>query len=888
MTNPVTSNIGLNKIDRTSPSTTYFDLEKYIDQNADAVDQFAGETSDSINALEKRLDTEERREVVLQPGLQIVNAERSAPFKLSGVKGRTLVNLAGRKSYVSNNDPSIVTLNVAVNSIYNNTDTINVAIKNTNEGYIVYKQASNSHYSIGTGKYYMISADVKINSFSGAGQIKVGGTVEGATDADKTKIGVWQRVYHTIKVGSNNALNIIIGTCYAAGVFATANFDVKNISFYEISQEEDTIFRTLSPEQRNIKYPYVDSVQPVRNPYAIRYGENLAPTLFEGSVESSTKVLSEYSAIVKATGSTIVEYRSELIPALPNTKYTLRAKITLNGLEKYDGVYVDVLGYDEAGLYVLDTPGTSVSGTGTGTDIFATPANIKTMEVRIVAPQGATVGDYVIEDITLNLGATVKTHKPREDCILALQTDLYSDPVTGANADEVFEKDGQYFRLAKWSRRVLDGSINWVGSFPFTGFKSVRYPLTNVVVRSAIGVKYDGEILNEYGGIDAPDKVTVDNDNAYVWISNADSGWGNNYTPTVDEIKAYFMGWKMYDENVNNDGTSIYNGGTGSLKRWTPLDSYDSTRYHGMFNGSGVPTQRPNSTNATGYAVMRYVQSYQLVYQLTTPIIEPIVSEGMLTFNEGNNQVEVGTGLVVRENAPLLGVPGQAVAMGDMGNPSVYKIDKFIRSYKDGRPDPSWYASNLNPYGKEKARINWANFSEASIYTMTYLMLDKSPIVPFTGSYTANEKAMLQELTDAVKQNTTAVSVLMNKKADKDTLEWITPTLINGWIPYSTGAGFGYPSAQYMKDPQGFIYLRGLVKKGAPPQSVIFYLPAGYRPKENITFVTISFDDVSATEQMARIKISPDGAVTYMIGPVLSSAGDVSWVSLNLPPFTLQ
>ena len=192
MTNPVTPNIGLNKIDRTSPSTTYFDLEKYIDQNADAVDRFAGETNESINALGKRLDTEERREVVLQPGLQIVNAERSAPFKLSGIKGRTLVNLAGRKSYVSNNDPSIVTLNVAVNSIYNNTDTINVDIKNTNEGYIVYKQVSNSHYSIDTGKYYMISADVKINSISGAGQIKVGGTVEGATDADITNIGVWQ------------------------------------------------------------------------------------------------------------------------------------------------------------------------------------------------------------------------------------------------------------------------------------------------------------------------------------------------------------------------------------------------------------------------------------------------------------------------------------------------------------------------------------------------------------------------------------------------------------------------------------------------------------------------------------------------------------------------
>ena len=53
MTNPVTPNLGLNKIDRTSPSTTYFDLEKYIDQNADAVDRFAGGTSDAVGALRK-------------------------------------------------------------------------------------------------------------------------------------------------------------------------------------------------------------------------------------------------------------------------------------------------------------------------------------------------------------------------------------------------------------------------------------------------------------------------------------------------------------------------------------------------------------------------------------------------------------------------------------------------------------------------------------------------------------------------------------------------------------------------------------------------------------------------------------------------------------------
>ncbi|ETT58712.1 hypothetical protein MHI43_27150 [Paenibacillus sp. FSL H8-0457] len=889
MTNPVTPNIGLNKIDRTSPSTTYFDLEKYIDQNADAVDRFAGETSASIDALEKRLDTEERREVVLQPGLQIVNAERSAPFKLSGIKGRTLVNLAGRKSYVSNNDPSIVTLNVAVNSIYNNTDTINVDIKNTNEGYIVYKQVSNSHYSIDTGKYYVISADVKINSISGTGQIKVGGTVEGATDADKTKIGVWQRVYHTIKVGSNNALNIIIGTCYAAGVFATANFDIKNISFYEISQVEDTIFRTLSPEQRNIKYPYVNSVTPVRNPYAIRYGENLAPTLFEGTVERSTKMLSEYSALVKATGETVVEYRSNLIPAIPNTKYTLRAIITHNGIEKYNGVYVDVLGYDEAGLYVLDTPGTSVGGTGTGTDTFATPANIKTMEVRIVAPQDAAVGDYVVEDITLNLGATVRTHKPREDCILTLQTDLFADPLTDANADEVFEKDGQYFKLAKWKHVVIDNLIgNFVipinqGNVP-RGAKIVYIqPVipdgsrTNAAL-PAFMTKFDGKIMKykiENNALNTFDDFllnTAYQNKIQIVVSDTDSGWGDNYTPTADEIRAYFMGWKMYD---GSGSAGVPYNGTG-LKAWVNL--VQSL----VGNRSNWTTTLP-TTPAVEWT------PYQLVYQLATPTVEPIVSEGMLKFNEGDNQIEVGTGIVVRESVKPYRVPSNGNTVinstypGEEISKTKMKVDKFLYVYENGMTDnTSWTFERHAPYAYGIERlymVGGGRYDPAAAYSVTYLTLDKSPIVSFSGSYAANEKVMLQELTDAVQQKATAVSVLMNKKVDKDaSVVWITPTLLNGWNAFNSSTHFTFG---FSKDSEGFVHGRGLITGGVGNVgTVIAKLPPGYRPIKILSFPTLCLNGTAPYPTI--IDINPNGDVIFS-----SNAYNTS-VMLYLPPFLAE
>ncbi|WJH30949.1 hypothetical protein N6H13_10410 [Paenibacillus sp. CC-CFT742] len=103
MNEPKTPNLGLNKIDRSSPSKTYFDLDKYLDQNWEKVDGFAEqvegkaeETAAQVSGIQERLDTEKRRSVTLEPGLQIINAERASPFKLEGLKGRTLVNLLGR------------------------------------------------------------------------------------------------------------------------------------------------------------------------------------------------------------------------------------------------------------------------------------------------------------------------------------------------------------------------------------------------------------------------------------------------------------------------------------------------------------------------------------------------------------------------------------------------------------------------------------------------------------------------------------------------------------------------------------------------------------------------------------------------------------------------
>jgi len=55
---------------------------------------------------------------------------------------------------------------------------------------------------------------------------------------------------------------------------------------------------------------------------------------------------------------------------------------------------------------------------------------------------------------------------------------------------------------------------------------------------------------------------------------------------------------------------------------------------------------------------------------------------------------------------------------------------------------------------------------------------------------------------------------------------WIAPTLLNSWANYLPGT---YEVAGYLKDPLGFVHLRGSIKSGASG-STAFVLPAGYRP----------------------------------------------------------
>ncbi|MBD8838720.1 pyocin knob domain-containing protein [Paenibacillus sp. FSL K6-4396] len=755
MNEPKTPNLGLNKIDRSSPSTTYFDLDKYLDQNWEKVDEGVGqveekaeETAAQVSSIQERLDTEKRRSVTLEPGLQIINAERASAFKLEGLKGRTLVNLLGRDGGCESTVRWLLFQGAASIDQANKTEGSN-GIKLTVTSGAFATATAVSKINAKANKFYIAVVYTKNGNATNASFYASGLTATKGVNstANATKfVPLWRAYAPT----SDVVASVIVQTNGSAtGQYAY--FD--GVRFYEITATEYAALDSMTPEQVGAKYPYVDSVQPVRNPYAIRYGENLLPPFYEATYRTKeSNIIGPYT--YEQTAESTDGWTRLSVTVLPQTDYCLSFS-GLNGKGK-----LAVFSADEQTLLLSYGQGERTFNSGKLTQI-------------VVYINGTIDGADTILNPMLNIGKTAKPFKPREDVMFALQTDLFADPVTGANADEVFEKDGQYFKLAKWRRVVLDSTLSWKPGQLMTGYKKVYitpYDVTNTLLVS----KFDGSLLGnaagseiDYGGdrffVNLATKVFE------VSILNADSGWGNDYLPTADEVKAYFMGWRMFPyEQGGSVPIPPYNG-TGT-KAWVQLDPTSST---GVQSGAWTMTLPQSLTTNVAWS------PYQLVYQLATPIVEPIMSEGQLTFIEGNNQIEVGTGNVLREaTKPALSTQWSTYEINSLNagggvasNPLKYKAKKVMTIYKNGLSDKWERSKDANSYGLERAYQSVPLFDSLAAYRVTYLMMDTSPVASFVGSVADNEKALLMNLTDTVQQNVAALSMLKIAIPNGDTLK---------------------------------------------------------------------------------------------------------------------
>ncbi|MEN1985877.1 hypothetical protein [Paenibacillus hubeiensis] len=603
-----------------------------------------------------------------------------------------------------------------------------------------------------------------------------------------------------------------------------------------VSAEQDAAFRLAGLQgHTELNYQSQIGIYGVLNPYVIRYGLNLLPPFYEWSYPSTAAKYSSnapYELVFLGNGTNAVSLGVR-VPVLPSTTYTIQ---------------VDSGGVGQIGLNAFSADGTSLDATAgapfgrfTHADeiTFTTPASAAIIQVLMYRASDA-LEPVTFKNPVLNIGNTALPFLPREDTMLALQTELHAHPDTGANPDMVFERDGQYFTLAKWRKVVLDGSLSWIYTGTSSGFKNVSATavIPGYAPISYIATKYNGNKLSVIPTSTNPDAIGVGTTgNLFISIKSEDSGWGDAYTPTADEIKAYFMGWRMCDANGNT-----YVSGT---KYWR--DDLGGTMVFG--STAVLPV-----TKASNYT------PYQLLYQLATPVVESITSEGQLTFFEGDNQVEVGTGIVLRESVKPFVSSGYAVINNIDAATSLlkFKTNAILAVYKNGQKDSAWkIVSDSYANGKYRAYLPTNEYDPSAAYSVTYLKLDKYPSTTFDGTYAENEKALLLDTVRTLQENITRISVLESKKAEKDNPAWIAPTLLNGWVAF----GSMFRTAQFYKDANNVVHVRGFIKSGSA--ATIFIFPKGYRPHDK----ALAVPAVSATSSdgtgitAGTLNILPDGQV---------------------------
>ncbi len=809
-----------------------------------------------LGDLHERLDVDSYEQLTLKPGLQIINAKKNSPFQLTGLKGRTLLNLSGSDWTPTKNITRFINYQSTLSIDNNKSVTSGNALKITAAvANSIADGFGKNAVNLISGKKYIALGHLYNETGQSMKLVIQNTAIESPVTTSKNK---WEFVYVSFAAGGNvsNAYPIARLTASAVGNAGYADA----LRLYEISDTEYAALSTMTSEQIAATYPYVDSLSPVRNPYMIAYGENLLPTLQEWTnTEGTPSINNRYSVDVSSTNKMI----HNSVAVVPGATYMLSAVSS--------GSTGRIFVYNTNGAVAL----ADSTGSGSISVTFKVPVGVNVVEVRLLGTGTTPVN---LSNVMLNVGSTAKSFKPREDTMLALQTDLYANPVTGTNADEVFEKEGQYSKLSKWKKILLDDNLPWELFTSLNGMKIVKvdastFNATLDDTSSYFAVKHDGSILDYKTSSDRKDQIQLNNategKRLFVSISATDSGWGDSYTPTSNEINAYFLGWKMYDGTNNN---LPYSSGT-KYWRMSTINLNDAS----TSNGTAVSVV-PNNI-VSGYT------PYQLVYQLAKPLIEPIISDGAISLSQGNNQIEVGAGIIVRESVkPELGKIGiNADRLGyNINNPNTSsisltknKIDRFLNIFKNNRRDQwTYYDKNLTANGAI-AQKEYIEYDQTAVYSVTYMMLNKSPLTSFVGKLFVNENTLLNKLIKLESELDTRLSVVENKKADKDSASWIQPTFQSNWSPFTTGYTNGYKKIAGTNMVVFHFCLYGGLTSIS---TILFRFPENYRPKQNVIFTGFSRSGDSSVLATTAFEIRSTGYALVGTGVPQNGAYMVSGI----------
>jgi hypothetical protein len=499
------------------------------------------------------------------------------------------------------------------------------------------------------------------------------------------------------------------------------------VQLYEVdSTEYSNILVTWDETSVLNRYPKVQGVQHLQNPYVIAEGENLIPPFTDPAwtILTGSSISNPYSMDFNANGI----INTVKINTVRNTNYTLTATNAGARARIQDMGGVDIVPY---------VTGSNISSTfNSGNNDYVT---------LILGSSSTATLPVNMTNVMLTLGSTAKPFTPRNPSYLFATAKLGQ---IGTVKDVLYKNDGQwYVRKSVEKDVVLDGSLGWNYVNDYTGFK--RVTLTNTQANgkdsSCYITKYNSGLLKDYGGsFTMVDQYYFISNVISITISDTDTGFGETYAPTQAEIQAFFNGWQAKTVDANGKPTAWKSLGDGTDAPTQTL-AYVSTN------------KAPNFT------------PYKLSYVLATPVVQTAQVEGDIALN-GPTQVQVGSGVIVREKVvPVLNNNAYRINFGTPVAPLKNKPAKIIRMYKNGVIDNNWIFDTIVDSGAGVVTASTApsNFDSTAEYTVSYLLFNiDNTLVKFTNNglefkviYDTSIKSVLDTLAERTADLTTLGSV---------------------------------------------------------------------------------------------------------------------------------
>lgn len=547
------------------------------------------------------------------------------------------------------------------------------------------------------------------------------------------------------------------------------------------------------------------------------------------SVLGELKIVESNEANIISTG---VAYAHVKLNSLkPDTTYTLSSE--------HNGTLA--IRMNDSAL-VPDTPDTVIT--------FTTPSSVAKTELFISA--NSQVGTFIFKNISLIEGSEPKPFvanikgltnptivNEANGTSLVIPTTLYDGEYIERNIK------GELVKYGRFQEKELDGSENYFFALASGDRKSVmiRYLSDTIFAQDTIrGIKYDGKVLPYVVGSNiGTDTLRWSNEGELsIEISNSDSGWGASYTPTQAEIKAYFLGWKMYGVD-GPDGVYI---GTGP--KYFAYRTDESGKWHGSDLGEAVVPHGQAPINSKW-------QPYRVVYELATHTNKVVNAYGDLILERGDNRINIYAGRIVNEHvtphvsdAGWASINNTAVSKSNLTRKKSLKIlNVLVESLSSDIID--WHEIYDNSNGIYRIG-KWFHDDEIELsYTVDYEPLYvwdvTTPIDSVQLQHFNTIQSVVDELTvGSARQQDTINRLSKNVVNQGDGIKWITPTLLNGFL-FVGGHANGY-----FKDSLGNVTINLIVELNViTSYSTIFRLPKGYIPTRTIVSPSSHYSPVDKT-----------------------------------------